>query len=148
MPASAISPLHMKTFFFLFLFLLTLAITVYSYDSMVLPGNLSCTEIMNVYGTDGGRKLYKIDLNNLDSGQPISHHTAYVDKGRINLPRNSDRVTISFSAGENFEKVVFKKDDLIALQAGKVKIIRGLHEMGSWWAHGDRTDRLTVIQCR
>jgi hypothetical protein len=107
-----------------------------------LPNNLKCKEILNVIGNDN---LGTIILRNLNS-QPEGRGTN-MPSGTVRQSQDNDQVVIDFTDGDQTESLTFKKEEMTDLTAGNRKSIRGLHAVGFWWADGDHTSDLAVVEC-
>jgi hypothetical protein len=60
---------------------------------------------------------------------------------------SNDQVVLDASDGDQVETITFQKEGMTALVQGSAKSIRGVRNVGFWWADGDHSNALTVAEC-
>ncbi|MCX5787607.1 MAG: hypothetical protein NTX64_03720 [Elusimicrobia bacterium] len=100
-------------------------------DVAGLPKRIACD--------DGGDVLYRgVDtLSPTSDGRP----------GTVWKDRSAQEFLLCFDDGDQMDAVVFRKEDLAALQQGAARSIPARKIGGYWWADGDHFT-LTTITCR
>lgn len=95
------------------------------------PAQLNCKEILNVFGT-GELEDFVVELS---------------DSEHVVQAKDDDLFIVDMSDGDQVTKYTFQRDDIGALNDGKVKSVRGTAWYGYWWADGDHVNNMNVIEC-
>jgi hypothetical protein len=113
-----------------------------------LPESLNCQEVICVYGSfcKGSDGLQSLKLSAMRTGQPSLETGDISTVGAVASSNDKDEVVLDFSDGDQTETITFNKNELSAMSTESV--VRGLHRTGYWWADGDHTNALTVIECK
>ena len=111
-----------------------------------LPNSMVCVESLCVSGRCQENSILFEELN---SKSPTAFYEleSFSREAVVQQSCENDRVKLASNDGEQIDEIELVRKDVRELQEGRKGSINGIRETGYWYADGDHTDSVSVVEC-
>ena len=111
-----------------------------------LPSSMVCVESLCVSGRCQENSILFESLNSKNA-TAFYELESFNRDAEVTQSCENDKVQISANDGEQLDGISLVREDVKKLRLGRAGHIMGIREVGYWYADGDHTTSVSVVEC-